>query len=263
MGMCGGGGGDGGAEEMRQQEIERQKRIRAGTNAINQIFGGKINTPYTEQVPVTRWVSGGLQNVREGQMGTPRQVTFSQPVERIRTEEVPGQFTDDFFTGLERNYLDYYLPQFTRQAEDADRGLRINLGRTGNLSSSFGARELARLAEDKEMNRRRIIDESIKYGSDQRKALEDTRGNLIGQLESGAGIENVAGQAAAQARAMTAPPAFSPLGDLFKNYTAAVANASIASGDPRFPGAEDQRRALLFNIPAAGGRNKSGAVVTS
>lgn len=262
--MCiGGGGGDGGSAEMRQQEAERQARIREGTNAINQIFGGKINTPYTEQVPVTRWASGGAQNVREGRMGVPVQTTSNQPVERIRTEEAPGQFGDDFFDGLERNYIDYYLPQFTRQAEDADRGLRINLGRTGNLTSSYGARELARLAEDKESNRRRIIDESIRYGSDQRKNLEDTRGNLIGQLEAGAGVENVAGQAAAQARSMTAPPAFSPLGDLFKNYTAAVANASLASGNPNYPGAEEQRRALLFNIPSAGGKSKSAGLVTS
>ena len=155
------------------------------------------------------------------------------------------------------------MPQFSRQAGDADRGLRINLGRSGNLSSSYGARELSRLEEEKEANRRRIIDEGIRYGSDQRKSLEDTRGNLIGQLESGAGIENVAGQAAAHARSMTAPPAFSPLGDLFKNYTAAVANASLLSGDSRFPGAEDQRRKLLFNIPSSGGRNSSAGIVTS
>lgn len=260
MGMCGGGGGDGGAAEMRQQEAERQERVRKGTNAINQIFGGTLRKTRAPSAGESAAATSHLQGkgFLSRALGS---VVGQAPVGY--TEEVPGQFTDDFFTGLERNYLDYYLPQFTRQAEDADRGLRINLGRTGNLSSSYGAREMARLAEDKEMNRRRIIDESIKYGSDQRKGLEDTRGNLIGQLESGAGIENVAGQAAAQARAMTAPPAFSPLGDLFKNYTAAVANASLASGNPNYPGAEEQRRALLFNIPSSGGRNKSGAVVTS
>ena len=261
--MCigGGGGGDGGAAEMRQQEAERQARIREGTNAINRIFGGKL----TREEPMFE-----DRQVFQSSPLNPREGTFTTPVATTRrvqtgmrnvTEDAPGQFGDDFFNGLERNYLDYYMPQFQRQAGDADRGLRIKLGRTGNLTSTAGAREISRLEEDKEANRRRIMDESIKYSTGQRKALEDTRGNLIGQLEAGAGIENVAGQAAAQARSMTAPPAFSPLGDLFKNYTAAVANASIASGNPNFPGAEEQRRALLFNIPSAGGRNKSGAVV--
>lgn len=261
MGLCG-GAPDSGSGEMRQQEAERQARIREGTNAISRIFGGKVKEDYTAQEPFQQplFMTGQGEHATESRP-TGLTKTAYRPVTKTRTTDVPGQFGPDYFGNLEKNYLDYYMPQFDRQAMDANRSTRLNLAHSGNLTGSVGATKLGRLAEDTASERRRIIDESIKYGSGQRKQLEDTRGNLIGQLESGAGVENVAGQAAAAANSMTAPPAFSPLGDLFKNYTASVANASIASGNPNFPGAEQYRRNLLFNIPSAGSSSGSGRVV--
>lgn len=259
MGLCGGAPDDG-SGQMRQQEAERQARIREGTNAISRIFGGKVKEDYTTQEPFQQ------QNFLfgQGEHGTPLPSgtkTAYRPVTQTRTTDVPGQFGPEYFSGLEKNYLDYYMPQFNRQAMDADRSTRLNLAHSGNLTGSVGATKLGRLAEDTASQRRGIIDQSIKYGSDQRKQLEDTRGNLVGQLESGAGVENVAGQAAAQANYMTRPPAFSPLGDLFKNYTAAIANAGIATGNPNFPGAQQYQRNLLFNIPSAGGSGGSSSMV--
>jgi hypothetical protein len=62
----------------------------------------------------------------------------------------------------------------------------------------------------------------------------------------------VANQATAAARAATAPPAFSPLADLFKNYTAQAAGANSQIGNPAYPNAQRYRNQLLF-IPSAGG----------
>lgn len=262
-------GGDGGAE-LRRQEEERQARIKEGTSAINEIFGGKTYKKTANPARIPRVTTPAPSyNINErgtpvssdysGNRGSPNQpspTTWVDPTAPAHIFEesgvAPGQFGDDYFSGMEKDYLDYYMPQFDRQAKDADRSLRIGLAKTGNIGSTYGAGKIADLAGDKESQRRRIVEESMKYSSGQRKSLEDTRGNLLGQLEAGAGVENVAGQAAAQARSMTAPPAFSPLADLFKNYTAAVANASVARGDPNYPGAEDQRRSLLFNIPSSG-----------
>ncbi len=285
--MCLDSGGSDSGKEMRQQEAERQARIRQGTNAVNEIFGGDLYSQKPnpalapKPVPVATSPSTGAHPGIFGNRptsatapGIPSPTQHATPVvgPRInlfnhniplweKSGSAPGQFGEDFFANAEKDYLDYYLPQYDRQAGDADRALRINLARSGNIGSSVGARQVGRLAEDKQSNRQRLVDESIKYSSGERKKLEDTRGNLIGQLESGAGIDNVANQAAAQFRSMTAPPAFSPLGDLFKNYTAAVANASIASGQPGFPGAEQYRRNLLFNIPSTGGSSGSSKII--
>lgn len=260
-----GGGGDDGSKELRRQEEERQRRIREGTNAISRIFGGKVNDVTTEQEPYqVRDLTPMVPVAGSGKLldSTPRYKTAYRPVTKTTSSVVPGQFGDDFFNNLEQEYNAYYMPQFDRQAMDAARANRIGLARSGNLSGSVGARMTGRLAEDTERERRRIIDEGVKYSSGQRKSVEDTRGRLINQLESGAGVENVAAQANAQANAMTAPPAFSPLGDLFKNYTAAVTNASAASGSPNFPGADEYRRNLLFNIPSASRSSGSASVVT-
>lgn len=250
MALCGGGGGDG-SEELRRQEEERQRRIMEGTNRINQIFGGEITIP-DGTTPVNTPSRGVFSNL----------LAPAAAVLRTRKETVPGQFTDDYFSNLEREYNDFYLPQLQRQEDDADRATRIRLARSGNLTGSVGARDLGRLEEDKATARRSVIDSGIKYGADARSKIEQTRGNLIGQLESGAGVENVANQARAAAEAATAPPAFSPLGDLFKNYTAALMNSSVAAGNPNaFPGADQYRRSLLFNIPKPGDSSSSAITV--
>lgn len=260
MGMCG-GGGDSGGDELRRQEEERQARIRAGTSRVNQIFGGKVirqepifsaRPMFTQGqnhtgAPIKRWSDAATRLVQTGT--------------RDVVSEVPGQFTDDYFTRLENEYNDFYMPQLQRQEKRADRNLKINLARSGNLGGSVGARKIGELEEDKETARRGVIDTGIKYGMDARKKIEDTRANLISQLESGAGIENVANQANAAAEAATAPPAFSPLGQLFSQYASTLGNATIAAGNPgAFPGADNLRRSLLFNIPSPGGRNSSVTV---
>lgn len=260
MGLCGGGQDDGSAQ-MRQQEAERQARIREGTNRINSIFGGDITKSRTAFSPVAgqEVVPGTGFNDRGGMTGQQfRNILTQVPHSEDYAEKVPGQFTDDFYHNLENNYLDYYKPQLSRQETDADRNLKINLARSGNLTGSVGARQIGRLAEDKATQERALSDNALKYSNDARTKNEGTRANLIGQLENGAGIENVANQASAAAQTATAPSAFSPLGDLFKNYSAAVANASIAAGNPTaFPGAQQYRNSLLFN---AGGNNSATVV---
>lgn len=264
-GLCG-DSGDSGGDEMRRQEEERQARIREGTNRINQVFGGTLTKQSTVPVSTPKMVAE-YENPNYGRDGstrsgpgktTYRQVYENVPTLQTSTENVPGQFTDDFYTGLKDTYENYYRPQLQRQEGDADRALKINLARSGNLTGSVGSRQIGRLAEDKATQERSLSDQAIKYSNDARTKNEQTRGNLIGQLESGAGIENVANQASAAAATATAPPAFSPLGDLFKNYTAAVANASLAAGNPAaFPGADQYRKSLLFN---SGGNNSATVV---
>lgn len=235
----GGGGGDGGAGAARAAEDERQARIRESINAINKIFGGTVTEGTYEFDPLTA-----------------RRV-----LKTTGRSEIPSQFDEDFFGRAEKDYLDYYIPQFERQADAARRGNTIALARSGNIGGSVGARRTGNLAEDIEEQRRKLIDDAMRYSTGLETDLEQTRASLIGQAEAGAGQESVASLAAAKAKQLTAPPAFSPLADLFQNYTAALTNATIARSDPEaFPGAEQQRRALLFNIPGSGSGG-SGQIV--
>lgn len=259
MGLCADDPSDG-SKEMRQQEEERQARIREGTNRINRVFGGDITTmePIFEDRPSFNVNAAPAQWKPNTAAPITSRTMSVKTGERPIMSQVPGQFTDDFYHTLENNYNDYYNPQLQRQESDAERNLKINLARSGNLTGSVGARQIGRLAEDKATQERALSDNALKYSNDARTKTEGTRANLIGQLESGAGIENVANQASAAAKTATAPAAFSPLGDLFKNYSAAVANSSIAAGNPTaFPGAQQYRNSLLFN---AGGNNSATVV---
>jgi hypothetical protein len=165
--------------ELRRQEEERQKRIRAGKARIDDIF---------------------------------------------------SQFGDDFYSGARSAYSDFYLPQVDDQFKNAREQLIFRLSGTGNLGSSAGAGKIADLFRLRNQHRSRIGDEALAYEQSLRGDVESARADLISQLSATADPEAAAASASARAQALSAPRPFSPLGDLFAQFTQNLANSIAAQG---------------------------------
>jgi len=136
-----------------------------------------------------------------------------------------GTFDDNYYGGVGQAYNDFYLPLVDEQYQQAHRGLTYKLANTGNLTSSAGATTLANLFRDYNRQRASIGDQALGSERDLRNNVEQNRSELISQLNATADPEAAAASATARAKSLAMPTPFSPLGDLFQQYTGNLANA--------------------------------------
>ncbi len=252
--MCfGGGGGDGGAAEARRKEEERQARITAGRRSIDRTFDGgwyganaatafdpnatyytdfgDVWTPAAFQYGPDRY-PGDAQN--DG--GVPVRGEILNPADRQASdliasgklftakEQRPG-FDDNYYSGIRKAFTDFYLPRVDEQYDKANRGLTYKFANTGNLNSSAGANNIANLFRDYNRERASIGDRALGAEKDLRSNVEQNRSELISQLQATADPEAAAISSTARAKALATPAPYSPLGDLFQQYTGALANS--------------------------------------
>lgn len=257
--MClgGGGGDDDYAEEQRRQEEERQRRVREGIARINQIFGGPItefvqktpeelvgySSPVAPSAPNYMTTIGG-KTFRVGQramdsadaryareieqyksanarynMLLSRALANGPQYKEVNRGNAPGQFTDDFYEGIGKSYLDFYTPELERQFEDARKQNIFKYANQGQLESGTANTKFGDLQRAYQEQRAGLADKALAEQQRVRGEVEQNRADLISQLESGAGVESTAQSALARARAMSAPQQYSPLGDAFAQFT--------------------------------------------
>lgn len=265
------GGGDSGAGEARRQEDERQKRIRDSINKVNEIFGGPITediiappkaapTPAGGQQPFPGLFHGG---------GTPAPAPAPQQQTRIWHPDfggsnlgshvartAPGEFTPEYFGGLEKSYSDYYKPQLDQQFKDAREQTALTASRRGAADSSSAGESMGRLVEQMLLEQGGLAGRAKDFINQQKGTLEDQRTQLVSLANTGVGSEQIANIAAQKAAALSKPAEFSPLGDVFQKATALAANARIAANAGYRP-----LRPLIFG--GGGGSSGGGGAVTS
>lgn len=148
----------------------------------------------------------------------------AERAERVRqgTADINQQFAgfnDAFFGGIEQNALNFFNPDLQRQFTDTREGLIKNLARSGNLQGSAGAIKLGELNAERARQQALIGDKAKGFAQQARADVENTRSNLIQNLAATADPFAASQAANAQAVALTAPPEFSPLGDVFTKFT--------------------------------------------
>lgn len=142
-----------------------------------------------------------------------------------KVNEAFGQFDDDYFSGIQHAAEDYYLPDISRQF---DRTMRQLPMRFATRDSSAYAREAGLLEEDRARQEADYKGKALEYANNARATVEQNRGDLVQQVNAGAGVEQAADLAAKRAAAVSRPPTFSPIADLFTKFTANAANTAIA-----------------------------------
>lgn len=133
-----------------------------------------------------------------------------------------GGFNDDFFSGRRQAYIDYASPQLEEQYGDAQKQLTYALTRSGNLDSSMRADKSADLQKMYDLNKQKIADDALSYETQSRTAVEDARANLIATLNATGDAQGAANSAIARSQALSQAPAYSPLSQLFTDFTAGL-----------------------------------------
>ncbi len=161
-----------------------------------------------------------------------------------RIDDIFSQnFNDASYGARKQSYLDYATPQLEDQYAKAQKELVYALDRGGNLDSSTRAQKLGELEQLYGTNKQAVADQGLAYETQARTAVEDARADLIRTLNSTGDADGAANSAISRSGALSQPDAYSPLGQLFTDFTAklgtqaALERASALSGgaiQPRF-----------------------------
>lgn len=150
------------------------------------------------------------------------------------------EFRPQFFKQQAESYKRFARPQLDRQFEDAGNELTYDLADRGLLDSSVRGEKTAELEELFETNRQDMIDRAREFSTTARNNVEDARSNLIMNLQATGDAEGAAKAALNRADALSRPPAYSPLTDLFTSFTAGLGTQAqleraYAAGSPIKP----------------------------
>lgn len=167
-----------------------------------------------------------------------------------------GGFGDDFFKARRQAYIDYATPQLQQQHTDAQKQLTFALARGGNLNSSARSEKAGELQRLFDLNNQQIADQALSYETQSRNAVEDARANLISTLNATGDAEGAANSALARATALSQPAAYSPISNLFADFTSGL---GIQAAQERTAAASGGSYTIPFNTGLFGG---SGRVKT-
>ena len=145
-----------------------------------------------------------------------RQKQITEGTEAINQQF--ARFDEPFFQGVEQAALNFFVPQLEDQFTDAKDATIKRLAREGNLEASAGLNQLGDLTDAANFNRLLVADKARGLANQQRSNVEQDRSRLLSQLHATTDPAAAAASATIAARALTAPPEFSPLGDLFSQF---------------------------------------------
>ena len=148
-----------------------------------------------------------------------------------------GGFGDDFYSGRRQAYMDYATPQLEDQYGKAQKELVFSLDRSGNLDSTARAEKMSELQRLYDIQKQQVADKALSFENQARNSVEDARANLISMLNVTGDAEGAASAALARSEALTAPTEYSPLSQLFVDFTnglgvQAAQERSYAAGGP-------------------------------
>lgn len=163
-----------------------------------------------------------------------RQAAITSGTQRVN--DVFSKFDDNFYNGVTKASNDYYLPQIDNQYKNAHRDLVLALGSSGILNGSAGARQLGQLDQEYQTQRGNYANQGVAAAQSERGTVEKDRADILSQLSASADPSAAAATASAQAASLTAPPVFSPIGQLFSSFATQGANniAAARLGYPNF-----------------------------
>lgn len=147
-----------------------------------------------------------------------------------------SQFDNGFFDAQRQAAVDYATPQLEDQYAKAGRELTFSLARSGNLDSSTRGAKTADLQQLYDVNKQKVADDALAGATQARNAVEDARSGLIATLNATGDATGAANSALARSSALSQPAAYSPLGQLFTDFTAGLGvqaaqeRAAAASG---------------------------------
>jgi hypothetical protein len=251
--MCGGGGGA--SEELAKQDAARQEqkeaRIRAGMQQLDQIFGGgkygmnavksdaafdpnqtyydasgnvlKMKSPVDYYGPETVQANpGDWNNQRLLDWTKKLQWDEWQKNGAFTGSGESGGFNPEFYNKAYQAQLDYAKPQVEDQFVEAQRQLNFALRRQGIDASSQAGEKQAQLQAEraKALQNEEIKAQGVKTSLQDQ--VENERDALVAMLNQTGNAQNVVNSARTRAGALSSAPHYEAVGPLFQNATAGL-----------------------------------------
>lgn len=147
---------------------------------------------------------------------------------RIRkgTKDIGSLFNKEFNKGFFRDrrnaYLNYANPQLEDQYGNAQKELTFALTRGGLLDSSVRGQKAGELQQQYDTHRQQIADQAVAGEAQARNQVEGARADLIATLNATGDAKGAVNSAMSRAAALSKPEAFSPLAQLFEDFTAGL-----------------------------------------
>lgn len=182
-----------------------------------------------------------LKSIFGGEKDKSAQIAAKQQAQREATrranimtgttliDEALAPFNDDYFSGRQKAYVDNAMPSLDQQFQDAQKQLVYALSRGGLLQSSEAANRQRQLNEERARYEREIQNSAASFANQGRTDVENTRTNLISQLNATEDPSAAATAAANKAALLSAPPTFDALGNFVFNTATNLENLSNVS----------------------------------
>jgi len=241
------------AKRARAEEEARQQRIRQGTADINRIFDGGPQMTAIKPTGGAFDFGGGEYYNADGTRRTDKVTGFDNEAVFTRGGETKGQFTDDFFRSIRDGFTNYAMPQLQQQRDQAARDLTFDLDRKGQLASSVRGQKTGELQKLFDINEQQVRDQALAHENTARNNVESARADLIGMLNATGDNQQAVNSALSRATILTQPQAYSPLGQLFTDFTAELGNQAARE---RAAAASGGRYQPAFNTGLFGGTGR-------
>lgn len=140
-----------------------------------------------------------------------------------KIDETFGQnFNDQYFTGLRTNYENYARPQLEDQYGKARDQLAFALARSGTTDSSMAGYQAGELDKVNALRAREMADKALNFETTARNNVEQARSDLVNTLNVTGDAQGAVNSATNRAAILSRPPEYSPLENLFADFTSAL-----------------------------------------
>lgn len=182
--------------------------------------------------------SGGNESKYYREQEQARQARIREGTARI-DNIFDSQFTPDYFDRQQQNYMSYATPQLNDQYADANKKLLFALDRSGQLEGSSRASLGGELQKKYDLSEQKIKDDALAYKTQAMSSTEDARSNLISTLNATGDADAAAKSAIARSQALSQPPAYSPLTQMFADFTSVLGTQAAAERANSYTGSNN------------------------
>lgn len=169
---------------------------------------------------------GGAGDIAKSQRADElaRQARIASGMARINSifDDPNTGFNDAYYDRIRQGYVDYAMPQLEKSFGRARDQLIYALDRSGLLSSSAAIDKNAELGQEFDQNRIDITNKGFDVAKNARQNVEQARGSIVSQLNATGDDQAAANAAIRQSQALSMPQGYSPLGQLFLNFTSGL-----------------------------------------
>lgn len=156
-----------------------------------------------------------------------RQKRIREGTERVNSI-FERQFSPEYFDKQRDAYVDYAAPQLKDQRADANKELIFAMDRGGQLDGSARATLAGELQKKYDLQRQKIRDDALGFRTTAMNNVEDARSGLIATLNATGDAQGAASSALSRASALSQPAAYSPLANLFADFTSTLGTQAAA-----------------------------------